>query len=80
MNKQLLEYLPYLSKKYQLGLEVKGSAVYCNGRLQTPWDIQQLFDKFFPMAKEEFVSQLFLDQIRKDAADANNEAIKKMEE
>lgn len=56
-----LKILPHLNEKFKLGLDIRGTLVYSNGRPMTPIETKDIFDKYYPFLREEFVFNMILD-------------------
>lgn len=55
--------LPFLNKKFNLGLDIGEKVVYRNGVMMNPFDIVTLFEAAFKQAREEFLDGLFLESL-----------------
>lgn len=60
LNSDQFKILAHLSEKYKLGLEVNGNKVHKNGTMLNPWQAEEQFDIWFPRARDEFISNLFI--------------------
>ncbi len=55
-----IKILGILSQKYKLGLEVSGNKVYRAGQMQNLWQVEEYYNTYFPKARDEFITNLFL--------------------
>jgi len=61
----MIEYfqlLPHINKKFNLGLDIRGKLVYSNGRPMSPVEVKDIFDKFYPAVKEEYLFRKILEE------------------
>lgn len=57
-----LKILPHLNEKFKLGLDIRGTLVYSNGRPMTPMDTKDIFDKYYPFLREEYLFRKILEE------------------
>lgn len=57
-----LKILPHLNEKFKLGLDIRGTLVYSNGRPMSPIELKEVFDKYYPMVREEYLFRRILDE------------------
>ncbi len=63
MNEQIVKVLEILNEKYKLGLNIDGNKVRHRDRLLTPFQVKDLYDQYFPRARDEFINELFIKSI-----------------
>ena len=64
---EYLKLLPHINKKFNLGLDIRGKLVYSNvsthnGRPMSPMELKEVFDKYYPMVKEEYLFRKILEE------------------
>ena len=57
---EYLQLLPHINKKFNLGLDIRNKLVYTNGRPMSPLEVKEIFDKYYPMVKEEYLFRKIL--------------------
>lgn len=59
---EYLKLLPHINKKFNLALDIRGKLVYSNGRPMSPMEFKEVFDKYYPMVKEEYLFRKILEE------------------
>lgn len=59
---EYLQLLPHINKKFNLGLDIRNKLVYTNGRPMSPLEVKEIFDKYYPMVKEEYLFRKILEE------------------
>lgn len=60
---EYLKLLPHINKKFNLGLDIRNKLVYAsNGRPMSPIEVKEIFDKYYPMVKEEYLLRKILEE------------------
>lgn len=60
---EYLKLLPHINKKFNLGLDIRNKLVYAsNGRPMSPIEVKEIFDKYYPMVKEEYLFRKILEE------------------
>lgn len=60
LSNEQISILGHLSEKYKLGLRLDGNKVFRNNQMLNPWQTEEIYDTWYPRARDEFVNNLYL--------------------